>query len=158
MYREAMATIDPFALTVTKFDPTPAERVAHSARVHLLRQSLLETGALDAQALATGRACTIAAARKFIQRARTRRQIFTVNYHDRIYVPAFLLDDAFDPDPVFADVVAAMVGAGESGWAIWTFLATPSSWLDGDIALLAIRSDPASVLTAATRRLSNLVS
>jgi len=147
--------IDTISLTVPSIDPTPIAAVANAARIALLRQQLLETGALDYAALAQGRGSSPDAARKWVERAEARNEIITVRYDSRVYTPLCVLDDAFDADPAFQPVIAALAEVGETAWSAWAYLATPSTWLDGDSPVDVIHKDPAAVLRATQRRLSN---
>jgi len=157
--REASAPtanlIDTINLTVPSIDPTPIAAVANAARIALLRQQLLETGALDYAALAQGRGSSPDAARKWVERAEARNEIITVRYDNRVYTPLCVLDDAFDTNPAFQPVIAALAEAGETAWAAWTYLATPSTWLDGESPVDVIHKDPTAVLRATQRRISN---
>lgn len=82
---------------------------------------------VDEIALATSK--HRASVRKWLARHRDAGRLISV-IHDRVgYIPTFQLDEAFDLDPDAADVVARLVSAGLSNWAIWWWATNPNGWL-----------------------------
>lgn len=141
---------------IRSIDPIPHVAVANALRTRELRARLLESGAHNYESLAGGRDCSVEAARQFVSRARNKHQLITVRHEERTFVPQFLLDDVLDPVPEFSPVIKELAEVGERGWAAWTWLVTPSSWLDGKIpAELILRGDSDAVYTAVARRASN---
>lgn len=136
-------------------DPVPHAAIANARRIRAARRDLLESGAFNYSALAEGRDSTIDATRHFVSRAQRRQLLFTVEHDGSTWVPAFLLDEALDPIPAFAGVLAELVGAGSSAWAMWRWLVSPSGWLDGAVPAEVMRSDPGAVLDAARARTAN---
>lgn len=143
-------------LPIRSIDPVPHAAVANALRMRELRTQLLQSGAHNYESLAKGRNTTVEAARQFVSRARSKHQVITVQHEERTYVPQFLLDDALDPIPQFAPIIERQGEVGERGWAAWTWLVTPSSWLDGETpAELVLRGKPDPVYEAVARRTSN---
>lgn len=141
---------------IRSIDPVPHAAVANALRIRELRARLLESGAHNYESLARGRNCTIDAARQSVSRARAKHQLITVQHEERTFVPQFLLDAVLDPIPGFAPIIARLAEVGEREWAAWTWLVTPSSWLDGEIpAEMVSRGNPDPVYEAVTRRTSN---
>lgn len=141
---------------IRSIDPVPHAAVANALRIRELRTRLLESGAHNYESLARGRNCTVDAVRQFVSRARAKHQLITVQHKERTFVPQFLLDDVLNPIPEFAPIIARLTEVGERGWAAWTWLVTPSSWLDGETpAELVLRGNPDPAYEAVTRRTSN---
>ncbi|MDK1011335.1 MAG: hypothetical protein QGM46_09190 [Actinomycetota bacterium] len=141
---------------IRSIDPIPHVAVANALRTRELRARLLESGAHNYESLARGRDCSVEAARQFVSRALNKHQLITVRHEERTFVPQFLLDDVLDPVLEFSPVIKTLAEVGERGWAAWTWLVTPSSWLDGKIpAELILRGDSDAVYTAVARRASN---
>jgi len=143
-------------VAIRSIDPVPHAAIANALRIRELRARLLESGAHNYESLATGRNCTVEAARQFVSRARNKHQLITVQHEERTFVPQFLLDDVLDPIPEFAPIIEGLAEVGERGWAAWTWLVTPSSWLDGDTPVELVRGgNPDAVYEAVARRISN---
>jgi hypothetical protein len=71
-------------------------------------------------------------------------------------VPAFQLDDSGEPLAGLRPVLAVLHKAGLSGWELWTWLATPTSWVGGELPASLLVSAPVRVATAAERFASTL--
>src|SRR5699024_270917 len=93
---------------------------------------LLSSGAWTTRALAEVRDVTEATARTWLKRQRDAHRLVSVTVHREVYVPALLLDQAAEPFDGADRVLGPLVDAGMDGWAVWTWLDTPSGWLDGD--------------------------
>lgn len=138
--------------SLTEIDPVPRATVDQARRLAELRASLLRRGALTTSALAEARGITPNNARQWISRHRRAHRIFTVTHEGETLVPAFLLDDAFEPNPSAAAAIAPLRAAGEDGWALWTWFASPSAWLGGRVPSEVLTIDPEAVAVAAKRR------
>ena len=141
-----------FSPSVEELDPVPHGLVEQSRRFAQMAADLMGQGAFDHEALALGWGVSVAAARKRVQRAERRHELFTVSYRDRTFVPAFLLGSGLEPRSEFGPVLACLVPAGDSGFALWAWLTTPTSWLDGAVPVELLEVDPQRVVSAAAAR------
>jgi hypothetical protein len=133
-------------------DPVPYATVEQARRLAALRASLLREGALSTSAIADARGMTPNNARQWISRHRRADRLFTVTHDGETLVPAFLLDDRLEPRPEPHEAVKALREAGEDGWALWAWFATPSSWLGGRVPAEVLASDPELVAEGARQR------
>jgi hypothetical protein len=133
-------------------DPVPYATVEQARRLAALRASLLRQGALSTSAIAAARGMTPNNARQWIHRHRRSHRLFTVAHDGETLVPAFLLDDELEPRPEPQDAIKALREAGEDGWALWAWFATPSGWLGGRVPAEVLASDPGLVAEAARQR------
>ena len=131
-------------------DPVPYATVEQARRLAALRSQLLRGGALSTAAIARVRDITPNNARQWVSRHRRAHRLFTVTYEGETLVPAFLLDDEFEPRPGVIEPIRALREAGEDGWALWAWFATPSAWVGGSIPAELLDTDPE--LLAATAR------
>lgn len=131
----------------------PEMRIANAARTVALRRSLVEQKALDIPSLAEGRGTSVGAARKLIARALDRNQLLSVRFDDKVLVPLFCFDEAFDLRLELQPLIEMLAQAGEKGWSAWTYLGTESGWLDGAVPVEVYQTDPELVLEATRRRL-----
>lgn len=150
--RSLVATMSP---SIESLDAIPRGTVEQARRFAELTTDLMRQGAFDYEALAEGWDVTLSAARKRVLRAARRNEVFTVSYRDRTFVPAFVFDDRLDTRPELTAVLTTLAGAGENGFALWSWLVTPSPWLDGAVPHRLAMTSPGRVLDAATRRVSN---
>jgi len=67
-----------------------------------------------------------------------------------IAVPAFQLTAAGQPRPELRPLLEVLLGARLGGWAAWTWLTSPSSFLSGEVPERIAVTDPARALRAAT--------
>ena len=134
------------------FDLVPDATVRQARRLATLRRSLLAQGALPTTAIAEGRGMKPSTARTWLSRQRKAHRLFTVNLDGETVVPAFLLDDAFEPRDAARPAIEALRSAGEDGWALWAWFATPSAWLGGQIPADVLATDPGKVAESARRR------
>lgn len=148
-YEAARSGTSSFAL---RSIPAVTDAVANAMRISQFRRRLLATGACTAADIAKGRSITPGAARKWISRAVASHDVFVVKHEGSTLVPLFLLDDAFETRSAFHDVLVELASVGDNGWSTWTWLATPSSWLDNQVPLELIQTDAGAVVTAARRR------
>lgn len=126
-----------------EFDPVPYATVEQARRLAALRASLLHSGAWSTGAIAEARGITTNNARQWVSRHRKAHRLFTVTQEGETLVPAFLLDEELEPRPAAQEPTRLLREAGEDGWALWAWFATPSAWLGGRIPaeLLVTRPD-----------------
>lgn len=111
-------------------------RLVNQARAQLLRSGGAVTFEMIAEA--TGR--NVGSVRQWVNRRVRAGRLVTVTHEGSTLVPTFQLTDAFDLDDGVAEVVARLVSAGLSAWAVWDWFATPNTWLDGDAPEEALRA------------------
>jgi hypothetical protein len=135
-------------------DPVPAATLAQSRRRAAHRSRLLASGALSIAALAAPRATTTSAISTWLSRKRASRHLVSISDADgRTWVPALLLDlDEAEPWPDNPSVLTPLVDAGLDGWAVWTWLTTPSPWMDGAVPGELLGSDDVERAADAARR------
>ena len=138
--------------SLTDVDPVPHATVEQARRLAALRGSLLRGGAFSTASIAAARGMTANNARQWISRLRRSHRIFTVTYEGETLVPAFLLDDRFEPRPAAHQPIKMLREAGEDGWALWTWFAVPSAWLDGRAPAETLATDPDLVAESARQR------
>jgi hypothetical protein len=139
-------------LSLADLDPVPYAMVHQAQRLAALRTSLLRGGALTTAAIAEARGITPNTARQWISRNRKADRIFTVTYEGETLVPAFLLDNEIEPRPEAREPIRALRAAGEDGWALWTWFATPSAWIGGRVPAELLDKDPDLVAESARQR------
>jgi hypothetical protein len=143
-----------FSPSIEDLDPVPRGTVEQARRFALLAAELMREGAYDHEALAEGWGMRVDAARKRVQRAADRYELFTVSYKDRAFVPGFLLDERLKIRSELAPIIATLTAAGEGGFALWAWLTAPSAWLDGKVPHEVAKTDTERVVRAAAQRAS----
>ena len=138
--------------SLADLDPVPYATVEQARRLAALRASLLRKGALSTAAIADARGITPNNARQWISRNRKAHRIFTVTHEGETLVPAFLLDDEFEPRPQAQEPIRLLRGAGEDGWALWAWFATPSAWVGGRVPAELLATAPDLVAESARQR------
>ena len=133
-------------------DPVPYATVEQARRLAALRATLLRGGALSTAAIATARGITANNARQWVSRNRKAHRIFTVTYEGETLVPAFLLDDEFEPRSEAQEPIRLLREAGEDGWALWAWFATPSAWVGGRVPAELLATAPELVAESARQR------
>src|SRR2546430_139053 len=93
------------------------------------RSSSSRRASAGTAAIAEARRMTPNNARQWISRHRKSHRLFSVTYEGETLVPSFLLDEELEPKPEAHDPIRALREAGEDGWALWAWFATPSAWL-----------------------------
>jgi len=134
------------------FNPVPYATVEQARRLAALRTSLLREGALSTNAIADARGITPNNARQWVSRNRKAHRIFTVTHEGETLVPAFLLDGEFEPRAEAQDPIRLLREAGEDGWSLWAWFATPSAWVGGRIPAELLRTAPELVTESARQR------
>ena len=148
--RELTRALDP---SLAELDPVPHATIEQARRLAALRTSLLRQGAFSTAAIADAKQLSGDAARQWISRARRQHRLFTVSHDNETLIPAFLLDETtLDPRPEAAEPIEVLAEAGEDGWALWAWFATPSVWTGGAIPAELLQSDPERVARAARKR------
>jgi len=137
--------------SLADLDPVPYATVEQARRLAALRIFLLRRGALSTAAIADARGITPNNARQWVLRNRKAYRIFTVSYGETL-VPAFLFDEEFEPRPEIQEPIRALRQAGEDGWALWAWFATPSPWVGGRVPAALLSTDPELVAESARQR------
>ncbi len=138
--------------SLADLDPVPHATVEQARRLAALRASLLREGAFSTAAIAEARRMTPNNARQWISRHRKSHRLFSVTYEGETLVPSFLLDEELEPKPEAHDPIRALREAGEDGWALWAWFATPSAWLSGRVPAEMLATDPELVAESARQR------
>jgi hypothetical protein len=135
-----------------ELDPVPYATVEQARRLAALRTALLRDGAWSTAAIAEARGITTSNARQWVSRHRKAHRIFTVAHEGETLVPAFLLDEDLEPRRAAREPIRCLREAGEDGWALWAWFATPSAWVGGRIPVELLASEPELVAQAARLR------
>lgn len=135
-----------------EFEPVPYATVEQARRLAALRASLLRSGAWSTAAIAKARGMTTSNARQWVSRHRKAHRIFTVTHEGETLVPAFLLDEELEPRPAAQEPIRLLHEAGEDGWALWAWFATPTAWVGGRVPAELLASEPDLVARAARLR------
>jgi hypothetical protein len=138
--------------SLTDVEPVPYATVEQARRLAALRTSLLRRGAYPTAVIAQAKGITPNYARQWISRNRRMQRLFTVTHDGETLVPAFLLDERFEPKHEAQPAIAALREAGEDGWALWAWFGMPSSWLGGRVPAELLITDPEVVAEAARQR------
>jgi hypothetical protein len=147
--RELARTLGP---SLADIDPIPYATIEQARRLAKLRAALLRSGAYSTAALADARGVTANNARQWISRHRREGRLFSVIHEGETLIPAFLLDEHLEPRVESQPAISALRGAGEDGWALWAWFATPTGWLGGRVPAELLRSEPEVVTEAARQR------
>ena len=132
--------------------PDPEVLLINAYRVYRARRALIGQGTVTVDKIAAAHRCHPTTARRRIQRACDRNELFTVRISGRIHVPAVLLDDACRPRPEWQPVIAALTESRMTDWAKRGRVAEPNAGLSGEIAAEVIETDPQRVHAAARRK------
>lgn len=138
--------------SLADLDPVPYATVEQARRLAALRVSLLREGALSTAAIADARGITANNARQWVSRNRRAHRIFTVRHEGESLVPAFLLDDEFEPRSEAQEPIRLLREVGEDGWALWAWFATPSAWVGGRVPAELLSTAPELVAESARQR------
>ena len=131
---------------------TPSATVAQTQRLATHRDALLATPLYTHGSLSELRGdAKESATRTWLSRRKAESKVFTVTHNGRTLIPAFQLDDQGEPRPELQPILATLQGAGVQGWALWTWLTTPTSRLSGAVPEQLVRTAPKRVLRAAER-------
>ena len=131
---------------------TPAATVAQAQRLASHRDALLATPLYTHGSLRELRGdARESGTRTWLSRRKTENKVFTVAHNGRTLIPAFQLDDRGEPRQELQPLLAALQGAGVRGWALWTWLTSPTSLLSGAVPEQLVRTAPQRALRAAER-------
>jgi hypothetical protein len=124
--------------------------VQNALLVRRARADLLaRAGAVTVDMLAAGRGGSEGATRQWMRRHREHGRLVTVEHAGRTLVPSFQLDEAFDLDPVVADVVERLSQFGLDGWAVWRWFYADNGWIGRRPVDAAKAGDAAALARAA---------
>ena len=132
--------------------PDPEVLLINAFRIFRSRRALIAQGTVTVSDIAAAQRCHPSTARRRLQRASERDELFTVRLNGRIHVPTVLLDDRCYPRPEWQPVIAALTQARLNDWAKWRWIAGPNAGLSGQIAAEMIDTDLERVHSAALRR------
>ena len=132
--------------------PDPEVLLINAYRIYRARRALIDQGTVTVNKIAAAHRCHPSTARRRIQRACDRDELFTVRISGRIPIPAVLLDDACRPRPEWQPVLAALTESRMTDWAKWGWIAGPNAGLSGEIAAEVIETNPQRVHSAARRK------
>lgn len=135
-----------------RFDRDAERGVVNALRVRALRQELADSGCYSIDELARGRSSNPNAVHSWLRSAVNAHRLIKVANGNEVVVPAVLLDEAFDADPRWQPVLAALDDAGLDAWATWAWVTTPTGWLDDRTPAELIDIDPGLVADAARAR------
>jgi hypothetical protein len=131
---------------------TPPATVAQAQRLATHRDALLTTNLYTHGSLSELRAdARESSTRTWLSRRKAENKVFTVTHNGRTLIPAFQLDNQGEPRPELQPILATLQGAGVQGWALWTWLTSPTSLLSGAIPEQLVHTAPKRVLRAAER-------
>lgn len=130
----------------------PPASLAQAQRLASRRDALLATPVYTHESLQQMRGdARESSTRTWLARRRQARELFTVKHDGRTIIPAFQLDADGEPRPELQPVLQPLIDAGVQGWALWTWLTSPTSLLSGQTPEQLVRSNPQRVLRAAQR-------
>ena len=130
----------------------PEVVLTNAYRIFRSRRALIAQGTVTVNDIAAAQRCHPSTARRRLQSACERNELFTVRLNGRIHVPAVLLDNSCHPRPEWQTVIAALTAARLNDWAKWRWIARPNAGLSGQIAAEVIGTNPERVHVAAQRR------
>ena len=131
---------------------TPPATVAQAQRLASHRDALLATPLYTHASLRELRGdAKESSTRTWLSRRKAEKKVFTVTHNGRTLIPAFQLDDRGEPRLELQPLLATLQGAGVHGWALWTWLTSPTSLLSGEVPEQLVRTTPKRALRAAER-------
>lgn len=130
----------------------PPATVAQAQRLASHRDALLATPLYTHGSLRELRGdARESSTRTWLSRRKAEGKVFTVTHNGRTLIPAFQLDDRGEPRPELRPLLATLQRAGVHGWALWTWLTSPTSLLSGAAPEQLVRTVPQRALRAAER-------
>ena len=112
----------------------PPASLVQAQRLAAHRDALLSTPVFTHDTLSELRGDnTVSSTRTWLARRREDRSLFTVGHNGRTLIPAFQLDDHGEPRPELTPLLSALHDGGVEGWALWTWLTKPTSYLSGGV-------------------------
>lgn len=120
------------------------------------RDQILETSpSITIAMLAECRHSEKGAARAWLHRQRKAGRLVTISHDRRTLIPTFQLNHELDVRDDVARLVSQMVAAEMSPWAVWTWWATPNSWLEAVPIEVLDQGDDDEVARAVDRLLED---
>lgn len=139
-------------LTSREVSLVPPATIAQAQRLAAHREALLATPVYTHETLSEVRGnARPSSTRTWLTRRRDEHALFTVNVKGTTVIPAFQLDESGEPRPELQPIMSALQEGGIDGWALWTWLTKPSSFLSGGIPEEVARTNPERALRAAQR-------
>ena len=132
--------------------PDPEILLINAYRIFRARRALIDQGTVTVNDIAAAHRCHPSTARRRIQRACDRNELFTVHISGQIHVPVVLLDDACHARSEWKPVITALTESRMTDWAKWGWIARPNAGLSGEIAAEVIETNPQRVHSAARRK------
>lgn len=130
----------------------PPATVAQAQRLAAHRNALLATPTYTHESLQQVRGdAKESSTRTWLSRRRDARELFTVSHGGRTLIPAFQFGADVEPRSELQPVLQALINADVQGWALWTWLTTPTPLLSGEVPEQLVRSNLQRVLHAAQR-------
>jgi hypothetical protein len=140
------------ALMVHHVSLVPSATVAQMQRLATHRNALLATPLFTHESLRQLRGdAGDSATRTWLARRRAAHSLFTITHNGKALIPAFQLDEHGEPRAELQPILATLIQAGIAGWALWTWLTSPTSLLSGGVPEQLARTAPRRVLRAAER-------
>lgn len=130
---------------------TPAATLSQSKRLATHRNALLATPFHTYKSLSEQRDSSESNTRTWVARRRQAHRLFTVDHDGRTLIPAFQIDEDGKLRTELAPILAALAQGGVRDWSLWTWLASPTSFLSGEVPERIATTDPARALRAAQR-------
>lgn len=157
--RARQRLVDMLMVDSDLLDPVPTATMAQARRRAAHRGRLLASGALSVAALAEARETTEPAITTWLSRQRKDHRLVTVKDPDgRVWAPVVLLATGGGPPEPWEgsdQVLGPLVEAGLDGWAVWTWITTPSPWLDGQIPAELLQSGQVDRAADGARRFTS---
>jgi hypothetical protein len=131
---------------------TPPATLIQARRFAAHRDALRATPVFTHETLSELRGDkSVSSTRTWLARRRDDHALFSINDKGRTLIPAFQLDERGDPRTELQPILSALHDGGVQGWALWTWLTKPTSFLSGGVPEKVARTDPARVVRAAQR-------
>ena len=140
------------ALMANNVSLTPPASLAQAQRLATHRDALLATPAFTNETLQKLRGDALGSTtRAFLTRGRKAHALFTVTHQGRTLIPAFQLDDRGQPRAELKPILSTLTEGGITGWPLWTWLTSPTSFLSGEVPEQVARTASTRALRAAER-------
>lgn len=140
------------ALMIHNVSLTPSATLAQAQRLATHRDALLATPVLTHQSLQELRGdASGSSTRTWLARRRAADAVFTVSHNGKTLIPAFQIDEHGEPRTELQPILSTLIHGRVQGWALWTWLTSPTSFLSGEIPEQVARTAPGRALRAAER-------
>jgi hypothetical protein len=132
--RSALASHVNQAMLHEGIELIPAASQRQVQRSAALKKRLIEDQGFETYAsLAEIRDTRESSVRTWVSRLRRRSDLFTVEFQGHTLIPKLQLTDSGDVNPVVAELVRPLAGAGLDSWSLWAWLTNPTGLLSGEI-------------------------